>query len=284
MKKITLVFLLIFFVTFNLFSQSNDDSNDTGKNSVKEAAKEAWGLYVQYKRIISETANYWEDEIKTGLSNGKYINKNNNRQYVRIKNIFDKLLKSQYILSDKNNYNWRIYLQNSNEINAFAALDGIIIINKGIIDFCKNDDELALVIGHEIAHMTEEHIKKQIGTRIVMDPIIERAASFIAQKKNKRLNTEEISDKEISDKELFQLIFGLSGGLALLKYSRSQEEKADEIGAIYAASVGYDSNKGYDFWKRMASISNDSKWTIFLSTHPYSEQRAKAFLNREVKR
>ena len=279
MKKIILIFLLLsLIVTPNVFSQDNDDSQNTGKNSVKEAAKEAWGLYTQYRRTINQATNYWENEIETGLSNRKYINDINNRQYLRIKNIFDKLLGSQNISKDINKYNWRIYVQNSNEVNAFAALDGIIIINKGIIDFCQNDDELALVIGHEMAHMTENHIKKQVATEIVRDPIIERVASFIARKKNKRLKTEEISDKEISDKELFQLIFGLSGELALLKYSRSQEEEADKIGAMYAASVGYDATKGYDFWKRIASISNDSKWTVFLDTHPYSEQRAITFL------
>jgi len=285
MKKIILVFLLLGFIaTPNLFSQDNDASQDTGKNSVEEAAKEAWGLYVQYRRTIKEMVKYWEDEIKAGLKNGKYIDKKNDKQYQRTKNIFDKLLQSQHLSKDRKKYNWRIYVQNSSEVNAFAALDGIIIINRGIIDFCQNDDELALVIGHEIAHITENHIKKQVGTKIVMEPIIERVASFIAQKKNKRLRTEEISDKEISDKELFQLIFGLSGELALLKYNRSQEEKADKIGAMYADSVKYDTTKGYDFWKRMASISNDSKWTVFLSTHPYSEQRAKAFLKGDYKK
>jgi predicted Zn-dependent protease len=283
-KKLLLVFLIIVVSVSHVFSQNNDEPQSTGGNTVKEAAMEAWGLYVQYRRTIKEATKYWEDEIKAGLSSGKYIDNRNNRQYARIKNIFDRLLRSQYITRDLKKYNWRIYLYNSNAVNAFAALDGIIIINRGIIDFCQNDDELALVIGHEIAHMTEDHVNKQLATKIVVDPIIDRISSFIAQKKNKRLNTEEISDKEISDKELFQFIFGLSGELALLKYSRAQEEKADEIGAMYAANTGYDTDKGYDFWKRMASISNDNRWTALLSTHPYTEHRALAFLNGDYKR
>jgi len=254
--------------------------NASIKEAFKEIVKEALWLFIQYNKTINSAFKYWEDEIKTGLINGKYITDTNNGQYLRIKNIFDKLLRSKHLIKYQKKYNWRIYVQNSDTVNAFAAFDGIIIINKGIIDFCQNDDELALIVGHEMAHMAEAHVKKQIGINIIKDKIIERSASFIAQKKNKRLNTEEISDKEILDKELFQLIFGLGGHLALLKYSRLQEEKADELGAMYADSVGYNSAKGYDFWKRMASIVNDSKWAVFLSTHPYSEQRAMVFLNR----
>jgi len=283
MKKLSLILLMFFVFAPHLFSQSDDDPQNTGKSTVKETAKEALGLYVQYRRTINEATKYWEDEIASGLSNGRYINNRTNRQYSRIKNIFDRLLQSQYITADLKKYNWRIYLHNSNEVNAFAALDGIIIINRGIIDFCQDDDELAIVIGHEIAHMKEDHVKKQLATRIVMEPIIDRVSSLIARKKNRELSTEEISDKEISDKELFQFIFGLSGELALLKYSRSQEEKADEIGAMYAANVGYDTDKGYNFWKRMGSISNDNRWTALLSTHPYSERRALAFLNGDYK-
>jgi len=255
------------------------------KNSIIETAKEvaieALGLCVKYMITINEAIKYWEDEIETGLINGKYMDDINNGQYQRIKNIFDKLLQSQYFSQYIGKYKWRIYLQNSDTINASAALDGIIIINRGIIDFCQDDDELALIIGHEMAHMTEDHAKKQIGINIAKNPIIKRAASFIARKKYKRLKTEEISGKEISDKELFQLLFGLGGELALLKYNRVQEEEADKIGAMYADSVGYDTTKGNDFWERIASISNDSKWTVFLSTHPCSEQRAKAFLKEE---
>jgi predicted Zn-dependent protease len=284
MKRISLIPLVLFIAISGIYAQSDNDSQNTSSNSVKETAREAWGLYVQYKRTIDAIENYWEDEIATGLSNNIYINSMRNVQYNRVKIIFDRLLQSQYLKRDKNKYNWRIYIQNSDAINAFAALNGIIIINKGIIDFCQNDDELALIIGHEMAHMTENHIKKQLTARVVKDPIIERISAFIAKKKNKRENIEEISDKEISDKEFFQLIFGLAGELALLKYSRVQEEKADEIGAKYAASVGYDTDKGYDFWNRMALISNNNKWLAFLSTHPYSEQRAKAYLSEDYKR
>jgi predicted Zn-dependent protease len=175
-------------------------------------------------------------------------------------------------------YNWRIYLQNTNSVNAFSAINGIIIINKGIVDFCQNDDELAIIIGHEIAHMTEDHVKKQIASRVVKDPIVEHISAMIAKRKNKRVNTEEITDKEISDREMFQIIFGLAGELTLLKYSRSQEEKADEEGAKFAASVGYNTDKGYELWSRMLLLSNNG-WLVFLSTHPNSDHRARAFLN-----
>ena len=277
MNKWEQILLIISVVASHLLSKSNDDPQNTVKKAVLETIKEASDLCVQYIRTINEATTYWENEIKDGLSSSKYIDDINDRQYLRIKNIFDRLVQS--LAPDLNKYKWRIYLHSSDEVNAFAALDGIIIINRGIIDFCQNDDELALVIGHEIAHMIEGHVRKQLATRIVMEPIIKHVSSFIAKKKNKRLNTGEISDKEISDKDFFQLIFNLTGKLVLLKYSRSQEEKADKIGAMYAANVGYNTVKGYDFWKRIASISNDSKWTAFLSTHPYSQERAAAFLN-----
>ena len=275
MNKWEQIFLIISVVASHLLSKSNDDPQNTVKKTVLETIKEASDLCVQYIRTINEATTYWENEIKDGLSSGKYTNNTDDIQYLRIKNIFDRLAKS--LTSDKNN--WRIYYQNSDEANAFGVLDGILIINRGIVEFCQNDDELALVIGHEMAHITEGHVKKQLLAKMTVKPVIEHVSSFIAKKKNKRLNTEEISDKEISDKEFFQLIFGLAGKLALLKFSRLQEEKADKVGAMYAANVGYDIVKGYDFWKRMAAISNDSRWTAFLSTHPYSEQRALAFRN-----
>jgi predicted Zn-dependent protease len=259
-------------------SAGNDVLQNAIANAIGELVKEALELYDQYVKIIQKAESYWEDEIKNGLSEGRYTDKTNDRQYLRIKTIFDRLLSSQHFERDKHTYNWKIYLQYSNEVNAFAALNGIIIINKNIIDFCQNDDELALVIGHEMAHITEGHAKKQLVVEILKEPIIKHIASLIARKINKRASTEEISDKEISDKELFQLIFGLTGELALLTYSRSQEVKADAEGAKFAASVGYDTDKGYDFWKRMVSISNDSKWLVFLSAHPHSEKRAETFL------
>jgi Zn-dependent protease with chaperone function len=245
--------------------------------------KEALELFIQYMRIIQETENYWENEIEDGLSDGRYTDKTNDQQYSRIKTIFDNLLNSQCFEQNKHRYNWRIYLENSNNVNAFATLNGIIVLTKGIVDFCWNDDELALVIGHEMAHINEGHTKKQLAVEVIKEPMVEHISSFIARKENKRLYTEEISDKEYFDKQVFQLIFGLTGKLALLKYSRSQEVKADAEGAKFAAGVGYDTERGYDFWSRMVSISNDSKWLAFLSTHPHSEKRAEAFLKGDNK-
>jgi predicted Zn-dependent protease len=116
-------------------------------------------VFFNYRIVIQEAEKHWENEIKDGLSDGRYTDNINDVQYSRIKTIFDNLLSSQYL--EQNKRNWKIYLHNSNDVNAFAVLDGVIILNKGIVDFCRNDDELALVIGHEMAHVTESHYSEQ---------------------------------------------------------------------------------------------------------------------------
>jgi predicted Zn-dependent protease len=286
-KKTMFFAALLYLFLCGGFAQSTADSQKEEKPGVvTAAAKEAWGLYKQYKRVTGNLGAYWEDEIASGVRSGKYIQSAGNSQYQRIKRIFDRLLKTPHLSKkEKDKYNWRIYVQNSGEANAFAALDGIIVVNRGMIDYCKNDDELAIIIGHEIAHMTENHLKKAVASDIVKDYIAQKTAAVIARKKNQappdtELSDEEIakiSDKEMSDRELFNLIFGLAGDVALLKYSRSQEEEADEEGAKFAASMGYNTDAGYALWSRMSADFGSNRWLNFLSTHPTSEKRAKNF-------
>jgi predicted Zn-dependent protease len=252
MKKLISVLVLVFFIFIPVFAQDDDEDDDEEQQSgytLKDAAKETWGLYKQYKRLTDNVEAYWEAEIKEGMYSGTYTQSGS--EYQKIRTVFDTLLTSKYI--NRKKYDWRIYLQNTNEINASCAVNGIIIINKGMIQYCKNKDELAIVIGHEIGHeighMTRNHLKRRLGSGVVKDFIAEKTAAYIAKKKNKRTgDMSEMSDKEIEDKEMFKLIFGLAGDVALLKYSRGQEQRADEEGAKYAASTGFDSNAGYDLW------------------------------------
>ncbi|MDR0551812.1 MAG: M48 family metallopeptidase [Spirochaetaceae bacterium] len=283
MKKLVSVLVLVFFIFTPVFAQDDDEDDDEDQQSgytLKDAAKEAWGLYKQYKRLTDNVEAYWEAEIKEGMSSGTYTRSGS--EYQKIKTIFDTLLTSKYI--NRKKYDWRIYLQNTNEINASCAVNGIIIINKGMIQYCKNKDELAIVIGHEIGHMTRNHLKRRLGSGVVKDFIAEKTAAYIAKKKNKRTgDMSEMSDKEIEDKEMFKLIFGLAGDVALLKYSRGQEQRADEEGAKYAASTGFDSNAGYDLWTRMAKDFKNPAFVI-LSSHPASDKRAKHFLEADYQR
>ncbi|GAB6393203.1 MAG: M48 family metallopeptidase [Treponematales bacterium] len=257
LRKVAAAFFLFCSLSSG-FSKDNDASSSGGlSNKVQEALE----LVRQYNRVVKDLDKYWEEEIRDGLQTGKYTQDESDSDYQRIRAVFDKLKTSDQL---KGRYNWRIYLQNTSEVNAFAAVNGIIIINKGIADYCKNDDELAVVIGHGMVHITKNHLKKQIASTFIKDALVQRMS--------------ELAAKEISDKKMFEMIFGLAGNLALLKFSRMQEEEADKFGAMYAASVGYNAAAGYELWMRLANDFRSSPLN-FLSTHPTSEERAKRFKN-----
>jgi Zn-dependent protease with chaperone function len=256
LRKVAAAFFL-----FCSLSSGFSKENDTPSPGFLGGVPGTLELVRQYNRVIKSLDKYWEEEIRDGLQTGKYTQDESNSDYQRIRAVFDKLKTSGQL---KERYNWRIYLQNTSEVNAFAAVNGIIIINKGIADYCKNDDELAIVIGHGMVHITKNHLKKQIASTFIKDALVQRMS--------------ELAAKKISDKEMFEMIFGLAGNLALLKFSRMQEEEADKFGAMYAASVGYDTAAGYELWMRLANDFRSSPLN-FLSTHPTSEERAKRFKN-----
>ena len=268
-KKIFLGLIFLYVIVPNLFSQSAGEQwLDFGLKLLKGT----WDGIVQYNRVMENTNSHFENEIQQGLGEGLYTNNINNSYYARVYIIFNKLLASEHLQQDRLKYNWRIYIVNTNVVNAFASVNGIIGINRGLINFCQNDDEIAMILGHEIAHMVKNHLKQRVATSEVKTQILNLLSSYVTQNNN-----------SITDKAMFDRIFGFAGNMALMSFSRANEEEADREGAKYAASVGYDPNTGYDLWRRMSSPSNRSLVERLLATHPYSEDRANTFITGNYK-
>ena len=163
-------------------------------------------------------------------------------------------------------YDWDIELFDNPNANAFALAGGKIGVYTGIFDLIKNEDELAVIIGHEIAHITKAHSKKDVNRKIILGA---GAAAVTAATRDENLNS------QASIQTMTKLIssFGLN-----LPFERLQETEADREGLRLMAKAGFNPLASLDFWKKMEQ-QNDSLKIEFLSTHPLYKNRRKIIAN-----
>lgn len=144
-------------------------------------------------------------------------------------------------------------------VNAFALPGGKVGVYTGLIKLASSDDEIAIVMGHEIAHVTARHGAE----RMTHDAAVAIGGAIL-----------DASTKDRKNHDLLLAGYGLvSTGAFLLPFSRSHESEADYIGIRYAAKAGYDPQAAVTFWQKMAKASGGAKVPVFLSTHPTNERR-----------
>lgn len=168
------------------------------------------------------------------------------------------------------NYNWEFRLLDAPKvINAFALPDGKIAVYSGLLPVTQNEDALAAVLGHEVAHATSGHSDERMSQVMVRNAVLAAGAAYTAAR------WEKLSKK---DRAIAMGALGV-GAVAsevgvLLPYSRLHESEADEIGLRFMIRAGYDPNEAPKLWERMAARS-PSNTPTFLSTHPDPLDRAK---------
>ena len=154
-------------------------------------------------------------------------------------------------------WKWEFNLVGSNQINAFCMPGGKIAFYSGILENLRlNDDEVAMIMGHEIAHALQEHAREQMGKSMATRGVIEIGAALLGLGGGGRL------------------LGDLGGQLLSLKFGRDDETEADRIGLVLGARAGYDPSAGVTLWEKMAAASKGAP-PQFLSTHPSSPSRIK---------
>ncbi|GBC93774.1 Beta-barrel assembly-enhancing protease [bacterium HR15] len=150
-------------------------------------------------------------------------------------------------------YEYTFKVLDSEEVNAFALPGGPVYVMRGLLEMVGNDDdELACVIGHELAHINRRHAAKQV-TRGTW------ASVLIA----------------LGTKGKVRDIAEISAALLQLKYSRNQEYEADRLGLEYAYQSGYDPNGMIRFFQKLLAKQKEGDKGILanLRTHPLTENR-----------
>jgi predicted Zn-dependent protease len=164
---------------------------------------------------------------------------------------------------DALNWKWAINVQESKEINAYCMAGGKIMVYTGLLDQIKpTDDELAAVMGHEMAHALREHSREQMSEAYAQQFGLLGLAAVVG-----------ITSKD-SNKAGAALALGSSvTAVALtLPHSRRDEHEADEIGLELAARAGYNPNAALTLWEKMANAGG-AKPPEILSTHPSDASR-----------
>jgi predicted Zn-dependent protease len=164
---------------------------------------------------------------------------------------------------DALNWKWAINVQESKEINAYCMAGGKIMVYTGLLDQIKpTDDELAAVMGHEMAHALREHSREQMSEAYAQQFGLLGLAAVVG-----------ITSKD-SNKAGAALALGSSvTAVALtLPHSRRDEHEADEIGLELAARAGYNPNAALTLWEKMGNAGG-AKPPEILSTHPSDASR-----------
>jgi predicted Zn-dependent protease len=154
-------------------------------------------------------------------------------------------------------WKWEVNLLGSNELNAFCMPGGKIAFYFGILQRLQlSDDEVAAIMGHEVAHALREHARERMG---------KTAATRIgAGVLSALLGLGSAGDS----------LLNMGGQLLTLKFSREDETEADIVGMDLAARAGYDPAAGVSLWHKMMA-ANKGAPPQWLSTHPASETRIK---------
>jgi predicted Zn-dependent protease len=159
---------------------------------------------------------------------------------------------------DASGWRWEVNVITSNQLNAWCMPGGKIAVYSGLIEKLKlSDDEIAAIMGHEIAHALREHARERISQQMATSAVVGIGAAVLGV--------------GAAGADLGNLVAQVT---FTLPNSRTHEIEADRIGVELAARAGYDPRGAVSVWQKMAKAS-DGGPPQFLSTHPSPDNRIK---------
>ena len=159
--------------------------------------------------------------------------------------------------ADAPGWKWEVNVISSNELNAFCMPGGKIAFYSGLIKQLNlSDDEIAVVMGHEISHALREHSREQVSQAMAAQGLIGVGAALLGLGEG---------SAEVANTAYEALI--------ATKFSRVDEAEADRIGLELTARAGYNPRAGVTLWQKMIKANQGSRPPEFLSSHPAETNR-----------
>lgn len=184
-----------------------------------------------------------------------------NRVGNKIKVAVEKYFEQNYLSEEIAGYDWQFNLIEDDSANAWCMPGGRVVVYTGILPYTKDENGLAVVLGHEIAHAVARHGQERMTQALLLelgDAVLSTA----------------LKDKPQETIDIYRKSFAIGSKYGIvLPYSRVHEREADRLGLIFMAMAGYDPKQAVDFWTRMSDSDKKKEVPEFLSTHPSDENR-----------
>lgn len=221
---------------------------DVGGNS-------AFANLVSADQVEKSAAQEYAKMLEQASTKGALGSKDN-AQVVRLRRIAQRIIPFTVDWNARaRDWRWEVNLIDSSQINAFCMPGGKIAVYSGILQTLRlSDDEVAMVLGHEIAHALREHARERMG---------KNAATGIGA---------SLLSQVLGLGQVGQTVTNYGAQLLTLEFSREDESEADLVGMELAARAGFNPRAGVTLWQKMGA-TNGSAPPQWLSTHPSGSSR-----------
>ncbi|MDG2343506.1 MAG: M48 family metallopeptidase [Flavobacteriales bacterium] len=217
-------------------------------------------MHLLNEHDLIQMANLQYEEFMTNAE----VLPSNHVQSKKIQKIGEKVQHAAESFLKKNGHShrvdgfaWEFKTVESEVLNAWCMPGGKVCFYTGLIELADNDDQIAAVMGHEIAHAIAKHGNERMSQQLALTGIMK--LSGVGQKDSTETKT------------AFDYVFSGSASLGMLKFSRVHETESDKLGLVFMKLAGYNPNESISFWNKMAEQGGFVPQ--ILSTHPSDETR-----------
>ena len=225
------------------------------REGVEVGGNSAFTQFTSAEQVERSAATQYAQMLKQAAGKNA-LAPQNDAQLLRLRAIARKIIPfAQEWNPRAKGWQWEVNLLGSSQINAFCMPGGKIAFYTGILQKLKlTDDEVAMVMGHEIAHALREHARERMGKNAATG----MGASLLSQ--------------VLGLGQVGQTVTHYGAQLLTLKFSRKDESEADLVGMELAARAGFNPRAGVTLWQKMGA-ANGSGPPQWLSTHPSGSSR-----------
>jgi len=219
---------------------------------------------VSASEINAMSAQQYQEVIKKGpLSTNQEQTQMVKRVGARIQKAVEEYMAQKGASNQLAGFNWEFNLiQDDKTVNAWCMPGGKVAFYTAILPICKDELGVAVVMGHEVAHAVANHGAERMSQGLLAEFGMSTLGAAMGQ-------------NPTVTQQIFMQSVGMGTNVGMLKFSRSHESEADNMGLIFMAMAGYDPSAAPAFWERMATLSGGQQPPEFLSTHPSHDTRIK---------